>query len=160
MKNKLVSLLAIILGIIIIAFPMLGVIGTSALFGISILFIAIVLLLMGVSIIDYKRFGAIVYFFLGIIMLIFSLILIFNPKYFAFLGAIMLYLAGIFLIIIGVVALINDRHSRYGFYTGIFAIILGVIYIIVGTYIADPLVLGTLIGIWLIITGVFKFIED
>lgn len=159
MKNRLVSLLAIILGIIIIAFPMLGVIGTSALFGVSILFIGIVLLLMGVSIVDYKTVGAVVYFLLGIIMLIFSLILIFNPTYFAFLGAIMLYLAGIFLIIIGLIALINDRHSRYGFYAGIFAIVLGVIYIIVGTYISDPLILGTLIGIWLIITGILKFIE-
>lgn len=159
MKNKLVSILAIILGIIIIAFPMLGVIGTSALFGLSILFIGIVLLMMGVSIIDYKALGAVVYFFIGIIMLIFSLILIFNPDYFAFLGAILLYLAGIFLIIIGVVALINNRSSKYGFYTGIFAIILGVVYIVVGTYIADPIVLGSLIGVWLIITGVLKFID-
>ncbi len=38
MKNKFVSLLAIILGIIIIAFPMIGVIGTSSLIGLSVLF--------------------------------------------------------------------------------------------------------------------------
>ena len=44
MKNKFVSLLAIILGIIIIAFPMIGVIGTSSLIGLSVLLISIYLL--------------------------------------------------------------------------------------------------------------------
>lgn len=138
---------------------MIGVIGTASLFGLSILFIAIILLMFGVSIMDYNTWGAIVYYFLGIIMLIMSIILIFNPKYFAFLAAIMLYLAGIFIIIIGIVAIINNRHERIGFYIGIFAIVLGVIYIIVGTYISDPIILGTLIGIWLIITGILKFLD-
>ena len=44
MKNKFVSLLSIILGIIIIAFPMIGVIGTSSLIGLSVLLISIYLL--------------------------------------------------------------------------------------------------------------------
>ena len=57
MKNKFVSLLAIILGIIIIAFPMIGVIGTSSLIGLSVLLISIYLLVAGVAIIDYNKFN-------------------------------------------------------------------------------------------------------
>ena len=73
MKNKFVSLLAIILGIIIIAFPMIGVIGTSSLIGLSVLLISIYLLVVGVAIIDYNKSGAIIDLILGIILLFLSL---------------------------------------------------------------------------------------
>lgn len=159
MKNKFVSLLAIILGIIIIAFPMIGVIGTSSLIGLSVLLISIYLLVVGVAIIDYNKSRAIIDLILGIILLFLSLGLIFNPNLFAFLAEISLYLAGIVLIIVGVVALVNNRHARFGFYIGISGIILGLVYIIIGTYVADPIILGTLIGLWLVITGVLKIID-
>lgn len=159
MKNKFVSLLAIILGIIIIAFPMIGVIGTSSLIGLSVLLISIYLLVVGVAIIDYNKFGAIIDLILGIILLFLSIGFIFNPNLFAFLAEISLYLAGIVLIIVGVVALVNNRHARFGFYIGISGILLGLLYIIIGTYVADPIILGTLIGLWLLITGVLKIID-
>lgn len=159
MKNKFVSLLGIILGIIIIAFPMIGVIGTSSLIGLSVLLISIYLLVAGVVIIDYNKSGAIIDLILGIILLFLSLGLIFNPNLFAFLAEISLYLAGIVLIIVGVVALVNNRHARFGFYIGVSGIILGLLYIIVCTYVADPIILGTLIGLWLVITGVLKIID-
>lgn len=159
MKNKFVSLLGIILGIIIIAFPMIGVIGTSSLIGLSVLLISIYLLVAGVAIIDYNKSGSIIDLILGIILLFLSLGLIFNPNLFAFLAEISLYLAGIVLIIVGVVALVNNRHARFGFYIGVSGIILGLLYIIVGTYVADPIILGTLIGLWLVITGVLKIID-
>lgn len=159
MKNKFVSLLGIILGIIIIAFPMIGVIGTSSLIGLSVLLISIYLLVAGVAIIDYNKSGTIIDLILGIILLFLSLGLIFNPNLFAFLAEISLYLAGIVLIIVGVVALVNNRHARFGFYIGVSGIILGLLYIIVGTYVADPIILGTLIGLWLVITGVLKIID-
>lgn len=158
-KNRLIGILAIILGIIVIAFPMLGVIGTSALFGLSTLLISILVLMIGVSIMDYNTLGAIFDFFIGIVMLIISLFVIFNPNYFAFLAAIILYLAGIFIMIIGLVTLINNRHATYAFYIGVAGIVLGIIYIIIGTYVQDPLILGILIGIWLLITGILKFLD-
>lgn len=159
MKNELVSLLSIILGLIIIAFPMLGVISISAIIGLSILLMSILLLIVGISIIDYNTSGAILDISLGIIMLILSLGIIFNPSLFAFLTAITLYLAGIFLIVIGLVALINNRSSKFGFWIGISGIVLGLLYIIVGSYISNPLILGSLIGLWLLITGIFKFLD-
>lgn len=159
MKNNSIGILAIILGIIIIAFPMLGVIGTGALFGLSTLLISIVLLMVGVSIMDYNTVGAVIDYVVGIVMLIISILIIFNPNYFAFLAAIILYIAGIFIMVVGVISLLNNRHARYGFYIGIAGIVLGIVYIIIGTYIKDPLVLGTLIGIWLIITGVLKILD-
>ena len=159
MKTKFISLLGILLGLIIIAFPIMGVIGVSSLIGLSVLLMSVYLLVIGVSIIDYNTSGSILDLFLGIVLLLLSICLIFNPAVLGFLAEIKLYLAGIMLIVVGLVSLINNRVSRYGFYIGIAGIVLGLLYIIIGTYIANPIVLGTLIGIWLIISGVLKLMD-
>ena len=158
MKNKIVSLLAIIFGIMIIAFPMIGIISSSAILGLSVLLISIFTLMTGLMIIDYNTSGAIIDIILSMILLFISIGIIFNLTLIGFLTEISLYLGGIILIIGGVVSLINNRTSKNGFYIGIAGIILGVIYIIVGTYVANPIILGTLIGIWLVISGVMRLI--
>ncbi|ALT68219.1 DUF308 domain-containing protein [Methanobrevibacter millerae] len=158
MKNKIVSLLAIIFGIMIIAFPMIGIISSGAILGLSVLLISIFTLMTGLMIIDYNTSGAIIDIILSMILLFISIGIIFNPTLIGFLTEISLYLGGIILIIGGVVSLINNRTSKNGFYIGIAGIILGVIYIIVGTYVANPIILGTLIGIWLVISGVMRLI--
>ena len=158
MKNKIVSLLAIIFGIMIIAFPMIGIISSGAILGLSVLLISIFTLMTGLMIIDYNTSGAIIDIILSMILLFISIGIIFNPTLIGFLTEISLYLGGIILIIGGVVSLINNRTSKNGFYIGIAGIILGVIYIIVGTYVANPIILGNLIGIWLVISGVMRLI--
>ena len=159
MKTKFVSLLAILLGLIIIIFPILGLIGVNALIGLSVLLMSIYLLVVGVAIIDYNRTGALLDLILGMLLLFLSICLIFNPALIGFIAEITLYLAGIMLIIVAVVSLINNRASRYGFYTGIAGIVLGLLYIVIGTYISNPIVLGTLIGIWLVISGILKLMD-
>ena len=156
MKSKFISLLAIILGLIIIIFPVMGFIGVSSLIGLSILLISIYLLVVGIAIIDYNKSGSILDLALGIIL---SICLIFNPAMLGFLAEITLYLAGIMLIIVGLVSLVNNRQSRYAFYIGIAGVVLGLLYIIIGTYVANPIILGTLIGIWLVISGILKLMD-
>ena len=159
MKTKFVSLLAILLGLIIIIFPILGLIGVNALIGLSVLLMSIYLLVVGVAIIDYNRTGALLDLILGMLLLFLSICLIFNPALIGFIAEITLYLAGIMLIIVAVVSLINNRASRYGFYIGIAGIVLGLLYIVIGTYISNPIVLGALIGIWLVISGILKLVD-
>ena len=69
MKSKFISILAMILGLIIIIFPMMGIIGVSDLIGLSILLISIYLLVVGVSIIDYNKSGAIIHLVLRLVLL-------------------------------------------------------------------------------------------
>ena len=159
MKSKFISILAMILGLIIIIFPMMGIIGVSDLIGLSILLISIYLLVVGVSIIDYNKSGAIIDLVLGLVLLFLSLCLIFNAGLFGFLAQITLYLAGITLIVVGVVSLINNRQSRYGFYIGIVGVVLGLLYIVIGTYVTNPIILGTLIGAWLVISGILRLMD-
>ncbi len=159
-KNTIISIIAIILGIIIIAFPLFGVIAAADILGLSVLLLSIFLLANGISEVEYNTTRGILNVLLGLIMLIVSLGLIFNPSLFAFLTALTIYLAGIFLIIIGLIVIVGNRDSKYGFWMGILGIVLGVIYIIIGTYIQNPFVLGSLIGIWLVITGVLNVLDD
>lgn len=159
MKTKFISILAIIFGLIIIMFPVMGLIKTGALIGLSLLLISIYLLVVGVAIIDYNKSGAILDLILGVVLLILSICLIFNVSIIGVLAQITFYLAGITLIVVGLVSLVNNRQSRYGFYIGIAGIVLGLLYIIIGTYVADPIILGTLIGLWLIISGILKLMD-
>ena len=159
MKTKFISIFAIIFGLIIIIFPIMGLIKTSALIGLSLLLISIYLLVVGVAIIDYNKRGVILDLILGIVLLILSICLIFDVAIIGILAQITLYLAGITLIVVGLVSLVNNRQSRYGFYIGIAGIVLGLLYIIIGTYVADPIILGSLIGLWLIISGVLNLMD-
>lgn len=159
MKNKFISILAIIFGLLIIIFPIMGLIEVSALIGLSILLISIYLLVVGVAIIDYNKSGAILDLVLGVLLLLLSICLIFNIAIIGFLAQITFYLAGILLIIVGVVSLINNRQSRYGFYIGIAGVVLGLLYIVIGSYVANPIILGALIGIWLVISGVLNLLD-
>ena len=159
-KQTTISIIAIILGLLIIAFPMLGVIAASDILGLSVLLLAIFLLANGVSEVEYNTTRGLINTILGILMLIISLGLIFNPSIFAFLTALTIYLAGIFLIIIGLIIIVGNRDNKYGFWMGILGIVLGVIYIILGTYINNPLILGSLIGIWLLVTGILNLLDN
>ncbi|WP_295622621.1 DUF308 domain-containing protein [uncultured Methanobrevibacter sp.] len=159
-KQTTVSLIAIILGIITIAFPMFGVIAASDILGLSVLLLAVFLLTNGVSEVEYNATRGLLNAILGLIMLIISLGLIFNPSLFSFLTALTIYLAGIFLIIIGLIIIVGNRDNKYGFWMGILGILLGVIYIIIGTYINNPVILGSLIGIWLLATGILNLLDN
>ena len=66
MKTKFVSLLAILLGLLIIIFPVMGIVGVADLIALSVLLISIYLLIVGISIIDYNKTGAILDLVLGI----------------------------------------------------------------------------------------------
>jgi uncharacterized membrane protein HdeD (DUF308 family) len=145
--------------VITIAFPAFGIIAASDILGLSVLLLAIFLLANGVSEIEYNTTKGLLNTILGIVMLIVSIGLIFNPSIFTFLTALTIYLAGIFLIIIGLIIIVGNRDNKYGFWMGILGILLGVIYIIIGTYINNSLILGSLIGIWLLVTGILNLVD-
>ena len=159
MKTKFISLLAIILGLLIIIFPVMGIVGVNGLISLSVLLVSIYLLIVGTSIIDYNKTCAILNLLLGLILLLLSIFLIYNPSFLGVIAGLTLYIAGIMLIVVGLVSLINNRSTRYGFYIGIAGVVLGLLYLIIGTFITDPIVLGTLIGAWLVISGILKLMD-
>lgn len=159
MKNYVLGLLAIILGIIVLAFPLAGLVAASVLTGFVVLMIAIWLLIVGGSQMEVSKSAGILNLILGIIVLVIGIGLLFSPALFAFLTAFLLYLAGLFLIIAGIIALFARKDFKNATWAGLAGIILGVLYIILGTFAFHPMYLGLLIGVWLVINGILMFFE-
>ena len=161
MKKSIISLLAIILGIIIIAFPILGIIGVQAIIGVAVLLMGVFLLISGISEIDYSPKKSLVILIIGIAILIIGLLLLFSPEIFVYLAVLTVYLAGILLIIVGLITLIGNRNGGFAFWSGVVGVVLGIVYIILSSAIEEnPVVLGALIGIWLILTGILRFVDS
>lgn len=158
MQRKTSGLILIILGLIVIAFPLLGVIPFSLLLGFSVLFLGIGFLIAGVIEIGASAVMGIIEIILGIIAIILGLGIIVNPALFAFLVALMIYIAGIFLIIVGIMAIFAKAGGNR--WAGTVPIIIGLIYIIIGSVLANPFYLGVLIGLWLLITGILLLFQE
>ncbi|MDI6644828.1 MAG: DUF308 domain-containing protein [Methanobacteriaceae archaeon] len=156
--NKMYGILAIILGLIVMVFPIAGVVAASILTGFLILLIGIWLLLAGVNTWGVSKAAAVLNLIVSILALYIGVDLLLNIYLFSFLAGFLLYIAGIFLIIAGIISLFA-RERKYALWGGVLGIILGILYIILGTYAFDPIYLGLLIGIWLIINGIFLFLE-
>jgi uncharacterized membrane protein HdeD (DUF308 family) len=151
------ALVLIVLGLIIIAFPVLGVVPFGVLTGLAVLFLGVGLIAAGLTTLDDSTGMGVVELTLGVLALILGMGFIFNPSLFSFVAAVFVFIAGLFLIVSGIVAL----STRVGgnIWTGLIAIILGIIYLFVAVFIANPFYLGLLIGLWLLITGIMMFFQ-
>ncbi|MDI6723469.1 MAG: DUF308 domain-containing protein [Methanobacterium sp.] len=158
MKKIGSALVLIVLGLIIIAFPLLGVVPFAILTGLAILFLGVGLLAVGITSMGENKGWGIAALVLGILAIILGLGFIFIPGWFSFAAAIFVFIAGILLIIAGIAAIASRIEG--GLYGGLISLILGIIYIIVAVYIKDPLYLGILIGLWLLITGILTLFQD
>jgi uncharacterized membrane protein HdeD (DUF308 family) len=158
MEQKIGSgLILIVLGLVIIAFPLLGVIPFSVLTGLAVLFLGVGLITAGITTLAESRAMGIVELTLGVLAIILGIGFVFNPSLFSVVAAIFVFIAGLFLIISGIVALATRVGGNI--WTGLIAIVLGIIYLIVAIYVANPLYLGILIGLWLLITGILMLVQ-
>lgn len=151
------AIVLIILGIIVLAFPLLGVLPFSILTGLGVLFLGIGLILAGYVDIKTSKALATIEIILGVLAFILGVGFIVYPGLFTFVASLFIYLAGLLLIIVGIAALISKSGgSRWN---GVVALVIGLIYILLGYLIKDPFTLGILIGLWLVISGVLLLFQ-
>jgi uncharacterized membrane protein HdeD (DUF308 family) len=151
------ALVLIILGLVVLAFPLLGIIPLAVLTGVAVLFLGIGLILTGINAMGESAAMGIIELILGILAIILGIGFVFNPALFSFVAALFVFIAGIFLIIAGIAGIATQAGGNR--WTGVVALILGIIYIIVAYVIKDPLYLGILIGLWLLITGIIYLFQ-
>ncbi|MGF7118343.1 DUF308 domain-containing protein [Methanobacterium oryzae] len=159
MEQKYLALILIVLGLIVLAFPLLGIIPLGLITGFIVLFLGLGLIFAGITDMSISKGMAIIELILGIIALILGLGIMFMPGLFAWLVGFLVWIVGLFLIIAGIIGIITKSGgSRWN---GVIALIIGIIYIVVGNLISDPKILGVLIGLWLLITGILMlFMKD
>jgi membrane protein HdeD len=154
-KNMLIGIVAIILGILVIAFPLISVLTFSVLTGLGILFLGIWFLVQSFKVWGKNLAAGIADLLLGIFALMFGIVFIGNVAAFAFLTFLGLYIIAFFLIVAGLTALFSgtDLKARV---VGILGVILGILYMVLGAYAANPLFLAVIIGAFLIIAGIME----
>lgn len=147
------ALVLIVLGLIVLAFPLLGLIPLSLITGFAVLFLGVGLLLSGIAEMGESASLGILEIIFGIIALILGIGFIFNPGLFSWLVGFIVWIIGLFLIIAGIMGIITKAgDSRWN---GVIALIIGIVYIAIGYLVADPMILGVLIGLWLLLSGIF-----
>ncbi len=154
-NNVITGILAIILGLLIIAFPLISVFTLAIITGVGLIFIGIWLLVIGYESWSNSKAVSIVALILGIIGIIVGIGLFGKILAFSILIGLAIYIVGFFLIIAGIVALVSGKgpSGRWG---GILGIILGILYLIIGIYALNPLYLAWLIGFFLVLSGIFQ----
>ncbi|MEN4017926.1 MAG: DUF308 domain-containing protein [Methanobacterium sp.] len=154
--NYLLGILAVILGILVIAFPLFRVFTASVLAGFAIIFLGIWVLVQSLGVWSTSKAGSVAYLILGLIAIIGGIGLFGNILAFSFLASFWLFFAGFFLIIAGIMSLFA-KEGTVTKGSGGLGVILGILYIILASYAWNPYYLAVLIGIWLIIEGIALF---
>ena len=157
-KNVFIGILAIILGLIIIMFPLISVFTVSDIVGIGIIFLGIWLILHGFKIWEKNLAGAVADLILAVFAIIFGIVFIADIKAFEFFTFIALYIVGFFIALAGVTSLISGEGIK-GKAIGALGIIIGILFVAIGSYVNNPLVLAAIIGAFLIIAGILEIFD-
>ncbi|MDO5850942.1 MAG: hypothetical protein Q4Q23_00455 [Methanobacteriaceae archaeon] len=157
MKFNTSGVVAILLGLIAIIFPLLGVKTLGLLSVFFFILLAAWLFVAGCEIWDIKKIGAIIFLLLAFILVLMSGELLFMPEKISILVEYITIIAGFVFIIVGILNIIGSRIFKPSLLMGVINVMLGIIYILLGTFLANPIVLGSFIGAWLIINGLFSF---
>lgn len=156
--NKTASaIILIILGLIVMAFPLLGY-GTAAVIsGVIVLIVGLGLIFAGIMVMGESATMGILELILGIILAALGIGFLVSPGLFAAVAGFLVWIVGLFLVIAGIIGVISKTGgSRWN---GVIAIIIGLLYMAVGSIVSDPIYFGILIGLWLLITGILMLFQ-
>jgi len=159
MEKKRISLIFIILGLAVIALPLLGLISVSLITGFIIIFAGLGLITGGSFDMHDTRNSRILKVGLGLILTFIGMVFAVSPEIFSSIVGLLIWLVGGVLIIGGIVEIITKSTNNR--WNGTISLIFGLVYVIIGSLItSDPRILGVIIGLWLLITGIIILKED
>ena len=151
-RDVYLGILAIILGFIVITFPLISVFTLSLLVGIGIIFLGIWLLIQAYNVWNKNLAAGIADIILAIFAIFFGIGLTGNITALSFLTFLALYIIGFFLILTGLTALLSNKGIKaQGM--GVLGVILGILYLVIALYLKNPLFLAIILGAFLIIAG-------
>lgn len=154
-KNVFLGILAIILGLIVLIFPLISVSTFSVLAGLGIIFLGIWLLIQSFKVWNKNLAAGIADLILAFFAFAFGIVFLGNIEALSFLTFLALYIVGFFLIITGLTALFSESGVKAKG-VGALGAILGILYMIIGIYVGNPLFLAIILGAFLIIAGIME----
>ena len=157
-RNVFVGIMAIILGLIVITFPLVSVVTFSVLSGIGIIAISIWLFIQSFKVWGKSLAAGIADMLLAFFALEFGIVFIGDIKGLEFFTFLALYIVGFFIILTGLPALFSDESMK-GKVNGALGVVFGILFIVLGTYAGHILVLAATIGAFLIIAGIMEIFD-
>ena len=157
-NEKIAGLLYIILGLLLIICPVFSSEFLSICIGFALAGLGIATISKGIL---FRNEISSAYSFLaiaiGFISLLFGILFIFFINALTFLGSLQFYIVGIIMMVYGLMGVffLDAKHKIYS----IIVLILGILVVIFAAFLASqPLLIAILIGVALIIEGVFLFV--
>ncbi|KAF5073597.1 DUF308 domain-containing protein [Methanobacterium aggregans] len=157
-KNVLLGIFAIILGLLVMAFPLISVFTASVLAGFTLIILGIWLFVQSFETWETSKAMSIASLILGVLAVIVGIGLFGRIVAFSIFAGLWFYIGGFFLVITGILSLFSDGSTTSKGAGGA-GIILGILYMILGMYAWNPYYLAMLIGLWLIIAGIMEFFK-
>ncbi len=152
-RNVLFGILAILLGLIVMIFPLISIFTINAIAGIGLIFLGIWILAQSL------KTGSIVSGIAGLLValfaIMFGIVFIGDIKAFQFFTFLILYIVGFFLALAGLTSLISGKGLKEKI-IGVLGIIFAVLFVVLASFVRNPLVLGIIIGAFLIIVGIME----
>lgn len=158
--TKSSGILAIILGLFCILFPVFFESLISIIVGASLLIFGVLSLIMALNMKSFFENFSKVTAIVGIIGIIFGFLFLFYIDALSFLVAIEFYLVGILMIIFGISGLLARMDSITN-WTSILVLIMGIVSIVLAVFsLSQPVYIAMIIGIVLIIQGATLFLSE
>jgi uncharacterized membrane protein HdeD (DUF308 family) len=155
-RNVLFGVLGILMGLIVILFPLISIVTVNAIAGIGIIFIGIWIMIKSLK--NDSLAAGVAGLIVAVFAIMMGIVFIGDIKAFEFFTFIALYVVGFFLALAGVESLISGKGLKAKG-IGALGIIIGILFVIIGTYAGNPLVLAALIGAFLILAGIVEIFK-
>lgn len=154
--TRMAGILSIVLGLIFIIFPMFSAGLVSLIVGLSLLFFGISAAFLGWNMRnEVENVSSLIILAIGILAIIFGFLFIFYIDALSFLIGLQFYIVGFIMIIFGIAGLLSNV-SRTSIFSSVLVLIMGILAIGIAIFtIEQPIYIAIIIGIALIIEGIF-----
>jgi len=157
-EDTLRGIIAIVVGIFVIAILFTKNFTINESIGIGIGFLGIWMLVLSYDVKNFNKIESTLYFILFLVSIITGVFLYFNIKLSMlsnYPSNLWIYITGILILISGIIAATGKESIEKS--TGIIGIILGIIFLILTYYMYNQIYMVFIIGIWLIVIGIIQF---
>lgn len=154
--TRMAGILSIVLGLIFIIFPMFSAGLVSVIVGLSLLFFGISAAFLGWNMRnEVENISSLIILAIGIIAIIFGFLFIFYIDALSFLIGLQFYIVGFIMIVFGIAGLLS-KVSRTSIFSSVLVLIMGILAIAIAIFtIEQPIYIAIIIGVALIIEGIF-----
>lgn len=154
-KNVLIGILSIILGLIIIVFPLISMVTVGVLAGLGVIFLGFWLLLQAIKSWKDNMAAGIANIILALFAFLFGIVFIYDINFLKFITFFALYIVAFFLLLTGITALFSGKDIKARL-SGVLGVVFALVFMYIAMQVQNIFYLAIVIGAFLIALGVME----